>query len=372
MHKQTPNIHIIFLFLPSKHNGGTFQYSITMLRALVNHPNLTIDIYYSHDDFLDYFNQTDFLLIKKITHSKLTKVLNVLFPVAEDFNADFIVSPIYDPILLKYKYKYVFTLHDLQEKYFPQNFTVLQRLWRNFAYQKLTRYSKAIICESDFVKTDIEKYYSRQSMIEVIQAPQMLNPDAPVGESVIDQYEDRKYFFYPAYFKPHKNHSRLIQAFALFSEKHKDFYLLLTGSKSNEYKNLVNLISDLNLCDKVIFVGRLDDGALIKAYKKAFAMIMPSLFESISIPVLEAYMLGVPVCASSIDGVREQVSGQGFLFNPLDYKDISNIMLEMVENEEKREAYKTKALIHSERINDIGRYGANLYNLLKKLKDNVN
>ena len=55
---------------------------------------------------------------------------------------------------------------------------------------------------------------------------------------------------------------------------------------------------------------------------------MPSLFESISIPILEAFALGVPVCTSNITSIPDQVGDAALLFDPNDVGDINDkIML---------------------------------------------
>ena len=43
---------------------------------------------------------------------------------------------------------------------------------------------------------------------------------------------------------------------------------------------------------------------------------MPSLFESVSIPIYEAFQVGTPVAASNILAIPEQVGDAGLLFDP--------------------------------------------------------
>ena len=51
-------------------------------------------------------------------------------------------------------------------------------------------------------------------------------------------------------------------------------------------------------------------------YKLATALVMPSLFESVSIPIYEAFQAGIPVLASNILAIPEQVGDAGLLFDP--------------------------------------------------------
>ena len=42
-------------------------------------------------------------------------------------------------------------------------------------------------------------------------------------------------------------------------------------------------------------------------------LVMPTLFESVSIPIYESFFLKVPVCASNVVALTEQVGGAGIL-----------------------------------------------------------
>jgi glycosyltransferase involved in cell wall biosynthesis len=53
-------------------------------------------------------------------------------------------------------------------------------------------------------------------------------------------------------------------------------------------------------------------------------LVMPTLFESVSIPIYEAFSLGVPVCCSNVVALPEQVGDAGLLFNPNDYYEIAD------------------------------------------------
>src|SRR5262249_24075674 len=63
-------------------------------------------------------------------------------------------------------------------------------------------------------------------------------------------------------------------------------------------------------------IGYVDAGDIVAVYRLAIALIMPSLFESISIPVYEAFRVGTPVCASNVVGIGTQVGDAGLTFDP--------------------------------------------------------
>jgi glycosyltransferase involved in cell wall biosynthesis len=64
---------------------------------------------------------------------------------------------------------------------------------------------------------------------------------------------------------------------------------------------------------------------------------MPSLFESISIPIYESFSLKVPVACSNIVSIQEQVGDSVLIFNPFDINDMSNKMIMYLNNRDLRE-----------------------------------
>lgn len=80
------------------------------------------------------------------------------------------------------------------------------------------------------------------------------------------------------------------------------------------------LASQMNIRDKVIFTGRIDDRDKADYFSLADAYVMPSTGEGFGFVILEALASGVPVVASSRDGTREALrDGQlGVLVDPQD------------------------------------------------------
>jgi len=50
---------------------------------------------------------------------------------------------------------------------------------------------------------------------------------------------------------------------------------------------------------------------------------MPTLFESVSLPIWESFYLGVPVVSSNVCALPEQVGDAGLLFDPHNIEDLA-------------------------------------------------
>ena len=127
-------------------------------------------------------------------------------------------------------------------------------------------------------------------------------------------------YFYPAYFYPHKNHSKLIKAFeALDKLKIKPYKLLLTLS-NNEFKKIYKIKSS-----NVVLLNKLSYSEIFNTYRYVDYLIYPSLLESYGLPLLEAKLSGIDIIASDLPYVYD-ICKPKFVFDPNDINSISNII----------------------------------------------
>jgi len=93
---------------------------------------------------------------------------------------------------------------------------------------------------------------------------------------------------------------------------------------------------------------------------------MPSLFESVSIPIYEAFQVGTPVAASGILAISDQVGDAGLLFDPKSVSSMKEAILKIVQDPETARLLGKRG---RERMLEItpAQYGAQLENLLREL-----
>src|SRR5262249_46687961 len=111
----------------------------------------------------------------------------------------------------------------------------------------------------------------------------------------------RPYLFYPAAFRPYKNHRGLILALRELRDRHgiDDLDLVFTGQGALP-GDLRRLAEDCGLPDRIHVLGNVDRAALAGLYRGAFAAVLPSLYEEALFPVAEALRHGCPVACSRI------------------------------------------------------------------------
>ncbi len=100
-----------------------------------------------------------------------------------------------------------------------------------------------------------------------------------------------------------KDHRTLIYSWKIVCQHLPDAKLLLVGYKGDAFLSTKQLVSQLHLDDKVIFVGsRADTTELISQCSVA---VFSSLSEGLPNGILEPMSLGLPVVATDIRGSRE-------------------------------------------------------------------
>src|SRR5436190_10147044 len=112
------------------------------------------------------------------------------------------------------------------------------------------------------------------------------------------------FLFYPAHPWRHKNHARLFEAFALLRSERPGLELVLTGSGFGE------------LPDGVRALGRVGWDEVAALYRRAGALVFPSLHEGFGYPPLEAMASGCPVACSNGTSLPELCGDAAVLFDP--------------------------------------------------------
>jgi len=133
-------------------------------------------------------------------------------------------------------------------------------------------------------------------------------------------------FLYVSGFLPHKNHDRLIKAFVIAAENHKENIFLNLTLKSDDFIHLMKPF--LKIPSNLIIenLGVLDLEEINLAYEKNQNLIFPSLKESFGLPLIEATLKNLNVITSNLDYVSYVIEPT-LIFNPLDIEDISNSIL---------------------------------------------
>lgn len=145
---------------------------------------------------------------------------------------------------------------------------------------------------------------------------------------------------------PLKGVSDLIEAIHPLS-KEKDIRLILAGALRDEryVTKLKNRVAELGMDDIVRFCGVLDQTALLREFQRASVLVLPSYQESAPMVIQEAMAAGLPVIASNVGGIPDQIvdAKTGFLINPGDIESLSSRLRDTLNDQSLRSAFSTSA-----------------------------
>jgi glycosyltransferase involved in cell wall biosynthesis len=203
------------------------------------------------------------------------------------------------------------TVHDLQHLDHPELFSRGERMFRARMHEGSARRADVVIVPSQFVRRRaVELLGLTPEHVHAI--PWGIDHDRfRPGED-----EREEFLLYPARPWPHKNHTRLLQAFALLRQERPNLRLVLTGGRHRggptpagvEVRGLVSL------------------DELATLYRRAACLVFPSLYEGFGQPPLEAMASGCPVAASDIPAIAEACGDAAALFDPAKPDEIAAVV----------------------------------------------
>jgi mannosylfructose-phosphate synthase len=133
----------------------------------------------------------------------------------------------------------------------------------------------------------------------------------------------------------------LIKAFARIKDK-SDAMLLIGGGSKNPKQHeidvktdLLQIVDELGLKDRVVFTGYVPDEVLETYYRKAKVFILPSKYEPFGMTTLEAMSCGTPVVATRFGGIKDDLQDgiDSLLVDPSDPAELSGAILRVLTDE---------------------------------------
>jgi len=280
---------------------------------------------------LNIFRKEKLIFKKKSSYSELIKQLfvykdyvsyleysnniNSLQKVSLKNNIDVII-PSFDSLGKKFKIPWVGYIYDFQHRYFTQNFTTEEVLQRDILFETILNSCKSVIVNSKKVKSDIIRFQLKfEAKIFDLPFSPFFKPQKNLDfKAVIDNYKlPNKYFIISNQFWEHKDHITAFKAYANFFRSTGSEIKLLCSGKLEDYRNpehivcLKKTIKELNIENRIVFLGFIDKADLSSIIENAVAMIQPTLFEGGpgGGAVYDAVGLGVPVILSDIEINKE-------------------------------------------------------------------
>tara|TARA_Y100001935_G_scaffold167615_1_gene138088 strand:+ start:20987 stop:22087 length:1101 start_codon:yes stop_codon:yes gene_type:complete len=304
------SIAIPLFFIKHGKVGGAEEMAYNLIEGLCVNSEVALFIHNEEDlskNFLSFCRENKIKIFKqkKIFNRFFSELTFPLLHYKKSFSLLLHMNYFMTPFSYLMSKKVFTIIHDLQYLHFPENFSLIKRLWLFICHNVSMLFSTKVIAISDYVLNDIkEKYF-------YIPFKRIFRLYNSVDFSEVDLEENTISFKEPfllciaANYK-HKNIKVLIRAF-LNSNLSKSHKLVLVGQSS---KKLVGShVRDDNLSstedENIIFTGYISELEKKMYLKNCEIFCFPSLFEGFGMPIIEALSFKKPVLCSDIPVLRE-------------------------------------------------------------------
>lgn len=227
---------------------------------------------------------------------------------------------------------FVYFPHDLQHRYLPENFTDAQIRHRETRWKRRALAATRVVAAGEHVKRDLISLWGvppHRVLVYPFPPPTKLLPADTSKFSHRDPY-----IVFPAVFWPHKNHLLLIQAMSILRDRGSTLQLLLTGAKNTTFHPVMRLIETLNLSHQVQYLGHVDETELSGLLHAARAVVLPSLFEAVSLTAFDAIRAGRPLVCSDREFFKLQCGDRASYFDPLSPVSIADAIARATERDQ--------------------------------------
>jgi glycosyltransferase involved in cell wall biosynthesis len=134
-------------------------------------------------------------------------------------------------------------------------------------------------------------------------------------------------------------------------QKKPDALLAVAGimERKSYVKKFLDLVKEFNLDKNVLFLGQLDDDALLSYLRAAKVTLYPSLLDTFPLVTLESLACGTPVIAYDIPAISRNLGDcSAVLLSPAkNQRDLAENALLLIENEELRHSLSRDAVEYS-------------------------
>ena len=238
------------------------------------------------------------------------------------------------------KGKVILNIYDLVfEKYVETMESKNRESFKRSFYKSVKRADQIITISESSKNELVEILKVPENKIHIVQPGidfQKFNTkNSEVTKNVILKYSlPEDYILYLGTLEPRKNISSIIRAYGSLRNNNKiTEKLVIAGKKGWLFSEIFDLIKSLDLGNEVILTDYVDESDKPAIYQNAKLFVFPSLYEGFGMPILEAMAAGIPVITSNTSAMPEVVGDAAILVNPLSIEEISEAMLELMNND---------------------------------------
>jgi phosphatidylinositol alpha-1,6-mannosyltransferase len=231
-----------------------------------------------------------------------------------------------------------------------------------------------IVANSQFTSNQLTTIGISPSKIRIVNPPVAILTENSGDPTAIDRkfgLTGKRVLLTAARLFKRKGHAQVIQVLHQLNRKYPDLAYVITGEGKYQ-AHLESLARQLQVHDKVRFVGFVSEAELNQLYRRCAIYISPSMMEEgdvegFGIALVEAGAHGRPVIAGRTGGVEDAVvDGEtGILVDPSKIDEIETALVRLLDDDDLRQRLGSQAKRRAELRFGIQRQGELLLNILR-------
>jgi glycosyltransferase involved in cell wall biosynthesis len=305
-----------------QHGGGVRNYTRGLLDYLIQHPG-------GHEYVLFFRNPAQLGTYRGphveevcVPGRTVLEWDQIRLPLAlRRHGVDVLFNPKYS-LPLTGDYPAAWVCHGLDWYVMPWASRFIDRLSHRFLVPRYAARSSAVIAVSEVTRQQLIEFLGmRAEQVTTVYTGISNVFRVPLDVTALAKVRalyglPQRYVLYAGAVYPPKNFTRLVQAYARVGPPQGVSLVIAGGQNRFLSQQELEEPARLNLGEWVRWAGWVDEQSLAAFYQMAQALLLPSLFESFGLPIVEAMASGCPVVTSNRYGSKEIAGDAAVLVDP--------------------------------------------------------
>jgi O-antigen biosynthesis alpha-1,2-mannosyltransferase len=220
----------------------------------------------------------------------------------------------------------------------PWGSRLVDRLSHRFLVPRYARKADAIVAVSEVTRQHVMQYLAvppdRVATVYsgVDDVFRRLPAQARLDEIRKKYSLPQRFLLYAGAIYPPKNFTRLVQAYARVGPQRGIPLVVAGGENRFLSEDELRQPEALGIAEWVRWPGWIEQEELAGFYAMAEALLLPSIFESCGLPVLEAMAAGCPVVTADRYGTKELAEGAAVLVDPESVENMADGIRRVLED----------------------------------------